>query len=94
MPTNGGGSDFTARVWYTQAAKRSARRWQAVIKYEEFDPDRRVANSKDVRQATLGLNYYLRQSRAKLMAGYVLRHERLHPAANNIFQVQLQYFIH
>jgi hypothetical protein len=91
---NGLGSDFTANGWYTQAAKRFVRKWQAVFKYEEFDPDRRVINSKDVRQATLGLNYYLHQNRAKLMAGYVLRHERLHPAANNIFQAQLQYFIH
>lgn len=88
------GRDFTARGWYTQGAKRFARRWQMVFKYEEFDPDRREVNSKDVRQATLGLNYYLRQNRAKLMAGYVLRHERLHPAAKNIFQIQFQYFIH
>ena len=65
-----------------------------VAKYEEFDPDQRVRNARDVRQTTLGLNYYLRENRFKLMAGYVGRRELLNPVANNIFQVQLQMFLH
>ncbi|MBL8294296.1 MAG: hypothetical protein JNN08_20795 [Bryobacterales bacterium] len=61
----------------------------------QADSQRRTAGGdQDVRQTTLGLNYYLRQNRMKLMVGYVNRHELEKPAANNIFQVQLQMFLH
>lgn len=91
---DGAGTDFTSSGWYLQAAKYVSRQWQVVAKYEEFDPDQRMRNGQDVRQTTLGLNCYLRQNRMKLMVGYVGRDELEKPAANNIFQVQLQMFLH
>lgn len=86
--------DLTASGWYVLAAKYLAPKWQIVAKYERFDPNHNVVNNKDVRQTTLGLNYYIRQNRVKLMAGYVVRQERIQPVSNNLFQFQAQYFLH
>lgn len=85
---------FAASGWYVQAAKYLAPKWQAVAKLEAFDPNENVLNRTDVKQATFGLNYYLRQNRVKLMASYVIRSERVDPVRNNLFQLQLQYFLH
>ncbi|MCX6751869.1 MAG: porin, partial [Candidatus Nomurabacteria bacterium] len=89
-----GTRDLVASGWYVLGAKHISRKWQLIAKYERFDPDTNVASNKDVRQTTLGLNHYIRQNRFKVMAGYVIRQERVRPIANNLFQVQLQYFLH
>jgi hypothetical protein len=86
--------DFATSGWYLQAAKHLLPRLQAVIKVERLDPNDHEYSSKDVRQTTLGLNYYIRQNRAKLMAGYVFRREAVHPIPNNLFQLQFQWFLH
>lgn len=88
------GTEFVASGWYLQAAKHLAPKWQAVAKVESFDPNMSVVNRRDVRQLTFGLNYYLRKNRAKVMASYVIRSERVDPVSNNLFQVQFQYFLH
>lgn len=89
-----GARDLVASGWYVLGAEFIAPNLQAVAKYEQFDPDLSVRSSKDVRQTTIGLNYYIRQSRLKLMIGYVVRQARVQPIANNLFQVQFQYFLH
>jgi hypothetical protein len=86
--------DFATSGWYLQAAKHLLPKLQAVIKMERLDPNDREYSSKDVRQTTLGLNYYIRQNRMKLMAGYVFRREAVHPIPNNLFQLQFQWFLH
>lgn len=91
---DGAGTDFSSSGWYLQGAWNVARRWQVAAKYEEFDPDQRLRNSQDVRQTTLGLNYYLRQNRTKVMVAYVCRREGEKATPNNVFQVQLQMFLH
>jgi hypothetical protein len=85
---------FPASGYYVQVSKYLAPRWQAVVKHEAFDPNLHVTNGKDVRQTTAGLNYYIRQNRVKVMAGYVHRSERAASTANDLAQIQLQYFIH
>jgi hypothetical protein len=47
-----------------------------------------------VRQVTLGLNRYVRHNRLKVMAGYVFRQEAIQAVADNLFQLQLQCFLH
>lgn len=84
---------FTASGWYVQIAQFLAPKWQVVAKFERLDPNERLDNSRDVHQATLGVNYYLRENRVKVMAGYVFRQETSQPTANNLIQVQLQYFL-
>jgi hypothetical protein len=86
--------DYPASGYYIQVSKYLAPRWQAVLKHETLDPNLTVRNAEDVRQLTAGLNYYIRRNRAKVMAGYVHRAERVSPVANDLFQVQVQYFIH
>lgn len=93
-PTSGSALDFAASGWYAQAAQFVAPKWQVVAKFEGLDPNEQVNNNKNVHQTTLGLNYYLRQNRLKLMAGYVFRQEAIQPVANNLFQVQFQCFLH
>ncbi len=92
--TTAGARDLVASGWYVLGAKFIAPKLQAVAKYEQLDPDLSVRSSKDVRQTTIGMNYYIRQSRLKVMAGYVIRQERVQSIVNNLFQVQLQYFLH
>ncbi|MBL8231962.1 MAG: hypothetical protein JNL98_25925 [Bryobacterales bacterium] len=88
------GTDLIAEGWYIQAAKFIRPKLQAVVKVEGFDPNVSLLNGKDTRQTTLGLNYYLRKNRFKVMASYVVRQERIRPLANNVLQCQLQAFIH
>ncbi len=85
---------FPASGYYVQFSKYLKPRWQAVVKHEAFDPNLHIRNGKDVWQTTAGLNYYLRQNRAKVMAGYVHRGERAASVANDLIQVQVQVFIH
>jgi len=49
-------------------------------------------NHKDLRWLTLGVNYYLRGNRLKLMADYVFRWERVDSRPNNAVLLQLQWF--
>lgn len=86
--------DFPTSGYYVQVSKYLAPRWQAVLKHEALDPNLRVRNGKDVQQFTAGLNFYIRQDRAKVMVAYVHRGERVSPVANDLFQMQVQYFIH
>ncbi len=86
--------DLVASGWYVVGAKHFSPKWQVVAKYERFDPDTTVANNKDARQMTFGLNHYIRQNRLKVMAGYVIRQERVRPTANNLLQIQFQCFLH
>jgi hypothetical protein len=87
-------TSLTADGWYVQAAKFLRPKLQAVAKVEGFDPNVKLLNGKDIRQTTVGLNYYFRKNRLKAMAAYVVRQERIRPVANHVFQCQLQAFIH
>jgi len=91
-PRNPRAVDVNAAGYYVQGAKFIARRWQVVGKWEEFDPNKSVTNSRDVRWLTLGLNYRIRGDRLKLMADYVFRWERTEAVPNNAVLVQFQWF--
>ena len=84
--------DVTADGYYVQLAKYLATKWQAAVKWEEFDPNTSVKNSRDVRWLTVGLNYYIREDRLKLMANYVFRWEQVDPQPNNAVLIQFQWF--
>jgi hypothetical protein len=51
---------FRASGYYIQAARFLARRWQAVAKFERFDPNHAVHAANDLTAFTTGLNYYIR----------------------------------
>lgn len=92
-PSGGTAAAFPASGFYLQVSRYLTPRWQAVIKYEGLDPNLYVRNGKDVRQTTAGLNCYIRKNQMKVMAGYVHRSERVAPIANDLVQLQLQYFV-
>ena len=88
-----GSTRISADGYYVELGKSFGRNWQAVAKLEEFDPNVRFENDKDLRWFTLGCNYYIRgDHRWKLMANYVLRQERVSIPNNNIALVQFQWF--
>ncbi len=86
--------DFTANGFYIQGAQFLSRKLQLVVRFEQFDPNRLVVNQRDIRWTTVGMNYYIRSDRVKLMADYVFRRERVVAAHNDAFVIQLQFFLH
>lgn len=85
-------ADIAADGYYFQIAKFLAPQWQAAAKLEGFDPNKSLANSRDVRWLTLGLNYYIRDNRLKVMANYVFRWERVDRKPNDAVLIQFQWF--
>lgn len=63
---------------------------EAVIKYEEYDSDKDVADKDDIRWTTVGLNFYIHGHDAKLMANYIFKDERQNSYNNDTFLTQLQ----
>ncbi len=61
---------LTTDGWYLQGAYSLTTRFQAVARYERFDPN---ADSRrdDTRTWTLGLNYYVKGHALKLQADYL-----------------------
>lgn len=86
--------DFTASGYYVQVGQFLTSRIQAVIKFEQFDPNRLVLNNKDLRWTTVGVNYYIKGDRVKVMADYVFRRERAMAVPNDAFMIQFQFFVH
>lgn len=75
-----------------ELGKYAGRKWQAVLKFEEFDPNSLVENDRDIRWLTLGWNYYIRgDHRLKLMANYVFRWEQVHERPNDMVLLQFQW---
>jgi phosphate-selective porin len=88
-----GSTPISADGYYIEFGKFFGRRWQAVAKLEEFDPNVRIDNDKDLRWLTLGCNYYVRgDHRLKLMANYVFRWERVGAYSNDMLMIQFQWF--
>ncbi|HUZ45175.1 MAG TPA: porin [Terriglobia bacterium] len=87
-------AEVRASGFYVQSAVRFCHKFQGVVKYEGFNPDRSVRNRHDLRWTTLGLNWFIRQNRIRLGADYVFKHEAKSSFPNNAVLVQLQLFLH
>ncbi|MEJ2009441.1 MAG: porin [Acidobacteriota bacterium] len=83
-----------ASGFYVQGALRFWRKFQGVVKYETFNPDRAVLNQQDERWTTLGLNWFIRQDRIRLGTDYVFKREAANSYPNNALLVQFQFFLH
>ncbi len=87
-----GSPAISAGGYYLELGKYAGRKWQAVLKFEEFDPNSLVENDRDIRWLTLGWNYYIRgDHRLKLMANYVFRWEQVHERPNDMVLLQFQW---
>ncbi len=82
-----------ASGFYVQGAVHFWRRFQGVVKYEGFNPDRAVRNEYDQRWTTLGINWSIRQDRIRLGVNYIIKQEAVHSFPNNAALVQVQYFL-
>jgi hypothetical protein len=83
--------DFKADGFYAQAAKYLAPKWQIVAEFQGFNSHEPRLNPSGLRWTSVGVNYYIRANRLKLMADYIFKRERSY-AAHDTLQVQFQYF--
>jgi phosphate-selective porin len=64
-------AQFDADGWYVQAGIFLVpKKLQAVVKYETFDPSRRVSGN-EVSTGTVGLNYYVKGNNLKMQLDYL-----------------------
>jgi len=91
-PDNGTMQDVTAMGFYAQVCRPFARRLEAALKYEEFDPNASIADRNDLCQTTLGLNCFLRGRQDKVQVNYVWKRERVQPVDNDALVIQVQKF--
>ncbi len=86
--------EVRASGFYVQGTYNFLRKYEAVAKYETFNPDRAVADSHDLRWTTLGLNWRIAGDHLRLGANYVIKRELTRQIPNNALEAQLQVFLH
>ncbi len=83
-------SDFDAAGWYAQAACFVIpKQLQAVVKYEDFDPNLNLS-ANSTRTWTLGANYFLKADDLKLQCDYLITDIDGQPAKNKKLVLRLQ----
>jgi len=63
--------DFRAQGWYVQGGYTFLPKWQAVVRYEEYDPSDQVTENTTCTW-TFGLNYWIRGSSLRAGINYLL----------------------
>ncbi|HBL18163.1 MAG: hypothetical protein A2X36_08230 [Elusimicrobia bacterium GWA2_69_24] len=63
---------------------------EPLLRYQTYDPDTRVRDSKDARWTTLGLNYFVNGQTSRLLANYTFKRERGNAYDNDEFVLQYQ----
>lgn len=66
-------ASLTADGWYVTAAYLFAPKWQALVRYDCFDPNLAIANNTTT-EWTFGLNYLLKGDDLKFMVNYLVGH--------------------
>ena len=66
---------------------------QAVLKYETFNPNIKITTVHDVSLLTLGVNFYFNHQDGRLMLDYIYKTEEENKSSDQIFIIQLQYFL-
>lgn len=62
--------DKKANGFYSTLAYRITPKVQALVRYDEFDPNKHIANNKK-REYTAGINYFIKGQALKLVLNYV-----------------------
>lgn len=68
-----GGSGLTKKKrqgWYVTLGYHINKKLEAIVRYDEFDPDKNVSGNNQ-REYTAGLNYYIKGQALKLILNYV-----------------------
>lgn len=75
--------------WYTQLAYRFQEKWEGLLKFDNYDPDRRTP--RDVMNTYLvGLNWLVKNG-VKLQADYGVVNDKSRASLTNLFLTQLQF---
>ena len=78
-----------ANGFYTTLAYRITPKLQALIRYDEFDPNKNIANNNR-REYSAGLNYYIKGQALKLIGNYVFcQNENAKDSHRLIFGTQI-----
>jgi hypothetical protein len=64
-------ADFRAQGWYVQSGYYFHPKWQALVRYEEYDPSDQVPDST-TQTWTFGVNYWIRGSSLRAGINYLL----------------------
>lgn len=68
-----GGDGLTKKKrqgWYVTLGYHITKKLEAIIRYDEFDPDKQIRNN-NMREYTAGINYYIKGQALKLILNYV-----------------------
>lgn len=76
--------------WYAQMGYFFLPRWQAIFKFEGFDPNERSSENKEF-DTTLGLNYFFVYPKTKLQINYVHKDAQENGTTDNQLVTALQY---
>ena len=82
-----------AMGYYLQYARVLSKRWAVAARYERFDPNRAVVDSKDFSWLSLGTSRFIRGDFEKVQINYVFKAERTKESDNDAVLVQYQRFL-
>ena len=76
-----GAEEYDANGWYVQGGYfLLPKRLESTARYEEYDPDDLVDDTKDIRWTTVGLNYFFQKYDWKVLADYIFKDEEHDPS--------------
>jgi len=81
-----GGSGLTSKKrqgWYVTLGYKITQKLEAILRYDEFDPDKRISNNNQ-REYTAGINYYIKGQALKIMLNYVFCQNENRPDSHRI----------
>ncbi|MBP3924228.1 hypothetical protein J6E39_03195 [bacterium] len=81
-----GGSGLTTKKrqgWYVTLGYHITKKLEAILRYDEFDPDKKISNNNQ-REYTAGLNYYIKGQALKLILNYVYCQNDAKPDSHRI----------
>ncbi len=84
--------NLRADGFYLQLSYAWDPHWEAVLKYEGFDPGAQLVGGHGLRWTTIGLTRWLGARRDRLQLNYVLKHEQTEPVPNDTLLIQYQHF--
>ena len=81
-----GGDGLTTKKrqgWYVTLGYHITKKLEAILRYDEFDPDKRISHNNQ-REYTAGINYYVKGQALKLILNYVFCQNDAKPDSHRI----------
>jgi phosphate-selective porin len=90
LSPDAGGQATKKDGYYLQYAYSFNPKYQAVLKYEEYDADKSVEANTEKKWTTIGLNQYIRGNDLRMSYNYIFKGESGTSIKDNTFLTQLQ----